>query len=181
MDSEIRAISYNLKEKAFLLIADTTTELGKQVQNILKIPKNLIPVVRLIETKGGTLDIIQYQLQDEVSSTNIIRFIEKVQKGQVLPYKLSQEVPEIKYENKVAIVVGKNYRDLLYDKSKTVFMLFYAPWCKYSQEVLPIFDELAYDLREVPNLVFAKINGELNDLSDEKVKGFPTLRLYQTQ
>ncbi|CAG9332697.1 pdi-2_4 [Blepharisma stoltei] len=181
VESEVKGVGHRLKGKAYLLVADVSTDLGSQLQKILKAPKHLIPVIRLVDARGGTLNITQYQMQDEITSDSIIRFYEKCQKGAVLPYKLSQNIPQNPFENKVMTVVGKNYKELIFDRNKNVFMLFYAPWCTYSQEALPIFDELAFELRDVPNLVFAKINGDLNDVSDENVRGFPTLRLYKAE
>ena len=64
------------------------------------------------------------------------------------------------------------------NKQKTL-TLYYAPWCPHCKPVKPIFDELAkiYASSEEINIVIVNGDEEPNKLKEEKVKGYPTIRL----
>jgi len=179
LDSEFQSLGHSLKHSVHLLIADTSTSLGKQVQKLLKIPDSILPVVRYVETPGGTLNITQYSMQDKVTQENILKFHNKVQNGLVSVHRLSQEPPENPWENYVRTLVGRNYKEVLYSPSSTVFVMFYAPWCEYSKKLLPVFEKLAYEFRNYP-VTFAKLDAYNNEISEE-IRGYPTFRLYKDQ
>lgn len=177
LDWEISGIGNSLKGKAILLINDVTIPLGKQVQELLKVPDRLLPCIRLIVCKGGSLNITQYNMLDEFTTENILSFYKRWEKGLVSPFVLSQEIPKKNADNRVWNLVRQNFEKVVYEEGVNVFVMFFAPWCEYSKKTFPEIEKIAFEMREISNLVVGRIDCYNNDI-DEGIKGFPTLRLY---
>jgi protein disulfide-isomerase A1 len=176
-DSEIKAVGSALKGKIDLLVADVTDPLGKQLQQLLKIPDKRLPVVRILISHGGSLNFTQYNLGDEITSSSLLLFYEKYQKSLLFPYTLSQDLPKKPTENRVHVVVYQTFESIIKDSAKNVLLMYYTPYCSYSKSLLPVLEQLAYDLRQVANLAIGKYDA-YNNAVIEPIKGFPTLRLY---
>ena len=76
-ENEIKNIGSKIKKQAKLLIADVSEALGKQVQKVLKVPDRLLPCVRIIVCKGGSLNITQFHMFEEIATENIIGFFKR--------------------------------------------------------------------------------------------------------
>ena len=48
-------------------------------------------------------------------------------------------------------------------------MEFYAPWCGHCKKLAPIWDQVASDLKDVPNLVIAKMDSTANEVDNVEV------------
>ena len=73
-------------------------------------------------------------------------------------------------------VVGKTFQDVVFDKSKDVFIEMYAPWCGHCKNLEPIYKNLAKDLKNEKNLVIAKLDATANDVPENyESQGFPTI------
>lgn len=176
-DYEIISIGNSLKDKLSLLIADVSNQLGKQIQQVLKIPDKLLPCVRIIECGGGSLNINQYSMFDDISTANILKFYDSWEKKLIKPYILSQELPKKTIENRVHVIVYQNFNATVHDTDKNVLVLFYTPWCTYSKAALPVIEQLAFELRAIQNFLIGKIDCHHNQVY-ENIRGFPTIRLY---
>jgi protein disulfide-isomerase-like protein len=64
------------------------------------------------------------------------------------------------------------------DESKDVLVKYYAPWCGHCKKLAPIWDQLAQDLADIPNLVIAKFDSTANEVDGVEIKGYPTLKFY---
>jgi len=177
LDYEIQSIGDTLKPKLSLLIADVSDPLGKQVQEILRIPDKKLPVLRLIECKGGSLNVVQYDLADTIHTENILNFYDKWESGMCKPYILSQEKPKKSTENRVLSIVQQNFEELVTEAKENFLVIFYAPWCEFSRSSLSMIEQLAYDMRSATNLKVGKIDAYNNEVGKD-IKGFPTIRLY---
>jgi len=88
----------------------------------------------------------------------------------------SQDIPATNDEP-VKILVGKNFKDFV-GTDKDVLVEFYAPWCGHCKKLAPIWDELAADLKDVSNLVIAKMDSTVNEVEGIDIKGYPTLKFF---
>lgn len=57
-------------------------------------------------------------------------------------------------------------------------MKFYAPWCNHCLRLAPDWMKLANEAVDIEDLIIAKFDATANDLENEKITEFPTLRLY---
>ena len=76
-------------------------------------------------------------------------------------------------------LTGSNFDEVVKDKSKNVLVEFYAPWCGHCKQLSPIWDKLAESLEDNEDVVVAKMDATVNELSHTRVRSFPTIRLYK--
>lgn len=180
LDSEIEGIGERLKGKLKLLIVDVSVPIGKQVQEVLRIPDKKLPALRIIECRGGSLNVSQFDILDSITTENILKFVNNWENGEAKKYVLTQEIPKKQSENLVLCVVQETFEELVNASLKNVLVAIYAPWCSYSRSLLATIEQLSYDFRHVSNLQVAKIDGYNNEIG-RGVKGFPTIQLYFSQ
>lgn len=104
-------------------------------------------------------------------------FVQDFKASKLSPFLKSEELPADNSEP-VKIVVGKNYKDIVLNENDDVLMEFYAPWCGHCKKLAPIWDQVATDLKDVPNLVLAKMDSTANEVDGVEIQGYPTLKFY---
>ena len=77
------------------------------------------------------------------------------------------------------MLTGYNFEAVLHDTTKNVLVDYYAPWCGHCKELVPEWDKLAEVLKDRDDVVVAKMDATLNELSHTIVRSFPTIRLYR--
>ncbi|CAO3649816.1 unnamed protein product [Cunninghamella echinulata] len=128
----------------------------------------------------------KYPLQvAEITTDAVQDFLERFTKGEVEPSLNSEEIPESN-DGPVKVVVGKQFNDIVLDKSKDVFLEVYAPWCGHCKNLAPTWEALGKVIQEnkIDNVVIAKLDGTENDIPPEagfKVEGFPTLKFFKAE
>jgi len=99
--------------------------------------------------------------------------------GKVAKYVKSEPEPEANGDA-VVTVVGTSFDRIVNDKSKDVFIEFYAPWCGHCKQLAPKWEELAKDMSKHSSLVIAKIDATANDVpAMYGVRGYPTIFLQK--
>ncbi|KAI5959938.1 PDI1 [Candida pseudojiufengensis] len=114
----------------------------------------------------------------------IADFIEDYFGGKLQPIIKSEELPteeEIK-TNPVVKLVAHNYKDILDQKDKDIFVKYYAPWCGHCKKLAPTWTELAEIYESNKNnseVLIADIDHTLNDVDVPfEIEGYPTLLLF---
>jgi len=114
----------------------------------------------------------------QVKDTEAIRNIINDFKDNKIPLFIKSEpIPEPS-DKALKVVVAKTFDEIIMDPSTEALVKFYAPWCGHCKKLAPVWEELAEELKDVPNLVIAKLDATANDVQGLAVKGYPTLNFY---
>ncbi|ESO11336.1 hypothetical protein HELRODRAFT_104681 [Helobdella robusta] len=114
----------------------------------------------------------------DIKFDSIKTFVDEVLEKKRKAHLNSEEIPE-DWDNKpVKVLVGKNFDQVAKDKSKDVFVEFYAPWCGHCKQLAPIWEELAEKFKDHKDIIIAKMDSTANELEDIKIQGFPTLKFF---
>lgn len=83
----------------------------------------------------------------------------------------------------VVVLTPENFDSIVYDKSKNVFVEFYAPWCGHCKRLAPTWEKLATVFKSDENIVVAKLDADAHkDVAGKHgISGFPTLKFYSKE
>jgi len=139
----------------------------------------VVPTGILVKWGNGDPKMSVYDEEGpEWNLENAEAFIHEAIAGTYKSYRKSEPVPE-KNDEAVKILVGKNFDEIVKDKSKDVFVEFYAPWCGHCKKLAPIWDELGELFEDQKNIVIAKMDATANAAPEGlDIKGFPTLIFF---
>jgi len=113
---------------------------------------------------------------DSLSEAVLRAHISGVLDGKLSSTLKSQDIPD-KRDGNVTILVGKNFEQITQDDTKTVFVMFFAPWCGHCKSVLPKWGELADMVADNPDIVIAKLDVTANEVRIP-LQGVPTFMLF---
>lgn len=134
------------------------------------------PAVRYI-TLGD--DMIKFRPESsDLSAATIQQFVQDVRDGKLKPHLMSEEIPADWDAKPVKILVGKNFDQVTKNRSKNVFVEFYAPWCGHCKQLAPIWDDLGEKYKDSSDIIIAKMDSTANELEDIKIQSFPTLKYF---
>ena len=89
---------------------------------------------------------------------------------------------EEKSANPVVKLVAHNYKDVLEQTDKDVFVKYYAPWCGHCKKLAPTWEELAEIFgsnKDDAKVVVADIDHTNNDVDvPYNIEGYPTLLMF---
>jgi len=139
----------------------------------------VIPTAVFVSWVDGDPKMTVFDEENEKFSEETAEsFIQQCLKGEYKGYRKSDPIPE-KNDEPVTILVGKNFDSIVMDKSKDVFVEFYAPWCGHCKKLSPIWDELGEVYEDDKNIVIGKMDATTNTPPDSvSIKGFPTLIFF---
>ncbi len=133
-----------------------------------------LPSVRIADTRS---DLKKYNMSGEITTQNILKFVEDWQANRLSSSLKSEEVPATQ-EGPVYVLVGKSFDQIVMDPTKDVLVEFYAPWCGHCKKLAPIYDEVAQKLSHNKNLIIAKMDSTANETDKVSIQGFPTIKFW---
>eukprot|EP00831_Metopus_contortus_P031266 TRINITY_DN25528_c0_g1_i4.p1 TRINITY_DN25528_c0_g1~~TRINITY_DN25528_c0_g1_i4.p1 ORF type:complete len:135 (+),score=26.06 TRINITY_DN25528_c0_g1_i4:116-520(+) len=73
------------------------------------------------------------------------------------------------------------YKRQVSTQSTWVLVKFYAPWCGHCRSLAPIYKEAAEKLLSVPTVRFVEIDSTKNDIPNQQIRGYPTIKLFKAK
>lgn len=170
------AAAKQFKGKALFMYVDVDLSDQKKIYEFFELKSSDCPTLRFVN-----LDVpLKYRPDESVwKNIDLFKFVQDVLDEKKQPYLNSEEIPEDWDNQRVKILVGKNFEEIARNKTKDVFVHFYASWSSQCEELVPIFEKLAEILEEKnPDVMVAKIDGTKNEVEGLKIQSFPTLKFF---
>ncbi|BHF85037.1 Protein disulfide-isomerase [Sparganum proliferum] len=172
----LREVALEFRNKAHAVIIDIDVENHERILDFFGISKKDCPTYRVVKLEDS---VKKFKPETVDFSVEALRtFVDGVLTNVIKPYLQSAELPEDWDKDPVKVLVGKNFDEVAKDPSKTVFVMFYAPWCGHCKQLHPIWDQLGEHYKDHPEILIAKMDSTANELEDIKITGFPTLKLF---
>jgi hypothetical protein len=95
---------------------------------------------------------------------------------------ISEDIPEdSENPGPVIKIVGKSHKRITTDENKHVMVLYCTPGVQQCEEFYPIWNQLAQELQEFPDVLMGKMNLSKNKAADlGEIKYMPLVILYPT-
>lgn len=169
-------VAKGFKGKILFIYLDTANEENARIMEFFGLKEEETPAVRLITLAE---DMTKYKPAKEgVEADTIKQFAQDFLDGNLKPHLMSEDVPEDWDAKPVKVLVGQNFKEIVFDKEKAVFVEFYAPWCGHCKQLAPIWDQLAEAYEGNDKIVIAKMDSTTNEIEDVKVQSFPTIKYF---
>lgn len=172
-----RLAAEHFRGKVRFIVIDTTEELSHDYRGTYRIPKSDVPQMRLL-SYASNHGRFKPENESDFRLEVLTAFVQDVIDAKVERYVASQELPEDWNKHLVKTLVSSNFKEIAYDKSKTVLVLFFSDGIGDSDEVLATFNRLAQHYEDNKDMVFAKLDVTLNDIEEVRASS-GNLKLYR--
>jgi len=174
--AEFKKAAEGFRGRVIFVLIDTDVDENERVMEFFGLKKADAPTVRLISLGQ---DMTKYKPESsEITASVLSEFVQAFFDQKLKPHLLSQDVPADWDAQPVKVLVGKNFNQVARDRTKTVLVEFYAPWCGHCKQLAPIYDQLGENFKEQTEFVVAKMDSTVNELDDIKIQSFPTIKLF---
>ncbi|ANQ10174.1 Protein disulfide isomerase [Plasmodium coatneyi] len=162
----------------------------KRLLNELLIEQVKKPVMRITEFKNHIAVPYKYRpISDdiEINEQTIDQFIQDYLNEKKYFYRKSERaLPDEFNHGYIKIIVADTYDEYVFDRTKHVVVLYYAPWCGHCYKFEPVYREIGKRLKIYGNkfkdynndVVISKIDAVNNEIYDVPIEGYPTIYLY---
>uniref|UniRef100_A0A8B9DJ79 protein disulfide-isomerase n=1 Tax=Anser cygnoides TaxID=8845 RepID=A0A8B9DJ79_ANSCY len=158
----------------FVLVNTNETRNGR-VFEYFRIRDVDVPTVRILNLTSNA----KYKMPaDEVTVENLRHFCQSYLDGKAKLHLSSEEITEDWDKMPVKVLVGKNFNRIVFNKTMTVFVMFYAPWSHDCRKLLPIWDQLGEKYQNRKDIIIAKIDVTANDILSVVLDRYPFFRLF---
>ena len=183
-------------------IADDLTKLGKKYRGklnivgldaslfgrhaeVINMDPEVVPLFAIHHISDNKkFGVNQTEYPEGPSFKVIEKFVADYFADKLTPIIKSEPLPteEEKSANPVVKLVAHNYKDILDQTDKDVFVKYYAPWCGHCKKLAPTWEELAEIFgsnKDDAKVIVADIDHTNNDVDvPYNIEGYPTLLMF---
>lgn len=157
-----------LKGKVLFVESGIKEGIQQRLAEFIGVEESQLPYIMILDPANNMKKFTFPGKAVEATLDTLKNFITEFKENKLKPYLKSAEPPTDTSEP-VTVVVGKTFKDIVLDENKDVLIEFYAPWCGHCKKLAPIWDQVATDLKNVPNLVIAKMDATANEVEDLEI------------
>ncbi|XP_068002929.1 protein disulfide-isomerase-like protein of the testis isoform X1 [Melanerpes formicivorus] len=169
------AAAAEFRGKIMFVLVDTNESRNGRVFEYFRVREVDVPAVRILNLTSNA----KYKMPaDEVTVENLKEFCQSYLNGKAKLHLPSEEIPEDWDKMPVKVLVGKNFNKIVFNKTMTVFVLFYAPWSSDCKKLLPVWDKLGEKYEGHKDIMIAKIDVTANDILTVGLDRYPFFRLF---
>ncbi|XP_063270563.1 protein disulfide-isomerase-like protein of the testis [Prinia subflava] len=161
--------------KILFVLVDTDETRNGRIFEYFRVRDVDVPAVRILNL---TSDARYKMPADEVTVHNLKEFCQSYLSGKAKQHLSSEEIPQDWDKMPVKVLVGKNFNSIIFNKSLTVFVMFYAPWSHECRRLLPIWDKLGEQFEGRRDVMIAKIDVTANDILSVDLDRHPFFTLF---
>uniref|UniRef100_A0A8C5U4R5 Protein disulfide isomerase like, testis expressed n=1 Tax=Malurus cyaneus samueli TaxID=2593467 RepID=A0A8C5U4R5_9PASS len=170
-----KSAAAEFRGKMLFVLVDTDEVRNGRIFEYFRIRDIDVPAVRILNLPSDA----RYKMPaDEVTLENLRAFCHSYLDGKAKQHLPSEEIPEDWDKMPVKVLVGKNFHSIVFNKTMTVFVMFYAPWSHECRKLLQIWDKLAEQYQSHQDIMIAKIDVTANDLQSVGVERYPFFTLF---
>jgi len=173
----LKKVATDFKNKVVFAYVDVNEKANGQVTKFFGIDATMAPMYTLFEMESSSKYMSGKNTAAETDA--VTKMVEKYFAGELEKTLKSEDIPENWDKDPVKVLVGKNFADVAMDKSKNVFVEFYAPWCGHCKSLAPVWDKLGEEFEKDDSVVIAKMDATANEADGVNVRSFPTLKLWK--
>lgn len=157
-----------LKGEILFVVSGVKDGIQSRLAEFIGVVENQLPSITLFNPADAMKKFQFPHNVKEATLDHLKSFVQDFKSNKLSPFLKSEEIPADNSEP-VKIVVGKNFKDIVLNENDDVLMEYYAPWCGHCKKLAPIWDQVAADLKDVPNLVLAKMDSTANEVEGVEV------------
>jgi len=169
-------VGKKFKDDVILVHIDTDVEDNKGILEFFGITESQLPIFVAFLMESSK----KFQPDNkEITEENMASFVQDFLDDKLKATLKSAELPEDWDSTEVKVLVSSNFNEVAMDKTKDVFVEFYAPWCGHCKSLEPIWAELGDKFKDREDVVIAKMDATANEVDGFEIQGFPTLKLIK--
>jgi protein disulfide-isomerase A1 len=169
----LETLSNKLKGYPIVTYADLESSNNKRLVEFLGLPANWMPFAVIVNEKFQ-----KFILRTDLSLSSLESFWLRWTNNEEKPFLKSQPIPSSTFDNDVRILVGDNFKDIVFDRNFDVLVEFYAPWCGHCKKIAPEYTKLAKRFKGVSSVVIGKIDATENEIENFDIQEFPTIKFF---
>ncbi|XP_051857516.1 protein disulfide-isomerase-like protein of the testis isoform X2 [Antechinus flavipes] len=169
------SVAQEFKNKLIFLMVNTDQVDNTHVLEYFQITSWDIPGVRILNLTKNT----RYRMPaEEITFKNMKKFCNNFLDGLAKQQLPSENIPKDWDTKPVKVLVGKNFKEVVFSHKRNVFVMFYAPWSYECKSLLPVLEELGKKYQYHESVTIAKIDITANDIQQTFLEKYPFFKFF---